>query len=104
LSWFKDFVLPALQGHKAGALAAVTPQLAAFAESFESHCWHMAAYCAMINAREQALAWLERAVRRGFINYPMLAEHDPFLQRLRGDAAFERLLERVKREWETLEL
>jgi len=63
----------------------------------------MAAFCAMIDARDQAIDWLERAARRGFINYPMLAEYDPFLKRLRGEPRFARLLDEVKREWESLE-
>jgi len=64
----------------------------------------MAAYHAMIDARDEALEWLRRAIRRGFINYPMLAEHDPFLRRLRGELRFARLLDDVKRQWESLEL
>ena len=40
----------------------------------------------------------------GFINYPMLAEHDPLLESIRGEERFERRLVRVKREWENFEV
>ena len=104
LAQFNPFILHALSGSKAAALAALTPPLVAAAESFEITCWDMAGFHAMIDARDEAVAWLERAVRRGFINYPMLAEYDPFLKKLRGELRFTRLLDAVKREWEALEL
>jgi non-specific serine/threonine protein kinase len=103
LSWYRGFVLPVLRGDRAGALAGVKPELAAAASSFEVSCWSMAAFHAIIDARDEALEWLERAVRRGFINYPLLAEYDPFLKRLRGEQRFTRLLEEVKRKWESLQ-
>ncbi len=34
----------------------------------------------------------------------MMAEHDPFLAKLRGNKRFEKLLARVKREWEAFEV
>ena len=48
----------------------------------------------------QATHWIERAAERGFINYPFLSKHDPFLTALPEDPAWTALLERVKRRWE----
>jgi tetratricopeptide (TPR) repeat protein len=101
---FNESFLHALNKNTPAALAAVTSEVAATAGTFDVACWSLAGLHAMLNARDEALAWLDRAVRRGFINYPMLAEYDPFLKRLRGDARFSRLLDDVKREWETLDL
>ena len=53
---------------------------------------------------KQALDWLENAVNLGHINYPLFAEKDRFLANLRGDPAFEKLMQRVKREWEEFEV
>jgi len=39
-------------------------------------------------------------VTRGFINSPFLVRHDPILSGLRGYAAYDRLLQRVRRAWE----
>lgn len=101
--WYNNFFLHALRGERGEALAALTPELTAAARSFEITCWYLAGFCAMMDARDEALQWIAHAVQRGFINYPMLAEYDPFLTRLRGDARYEALLQRVKQEWEELE-
>jgi hypothetical protein len=53
---------------------------------------------------EAAFEWVTNAVDRGFINYLLLAEHDPFLSSFRGEPRYEALLGRVSREWETFEV
>ncbi len=64
----------------------------------------MVADCyAMLDEREQALDWLENTVSRGIINYPYLSEYDPFLSKLRSEPRFQKLMVRVKREWERFE-
>jgi tetratricopeptide (TPR) repeat protein len=103
LTLYGPFLSNVLRGDQSAALAAMSPQLAAAALCSEFTCWQMAAFHAMIGANEQAVGWLERATHRGFINYPMLAEYDPFLKRLRGELRFTRLLDDVKREWESLD-
>jgi hypothetical protein len=40
----------------------------------------------------------------GAINYPFLATLDPWLANIRGDARFQKLMERVKYEWEHFEV
>jgi hypothetical protein len=51
----------------------------------------------------KALFWLERAVERGLIHYPLLAAGDSPFQKLRGDPRFQQLMQQVKREWEAFE-
>lgn len=104
LTAFDRPFLLALRGQATEALAAVTSGIAAMAANFEVACWNLADLYAMVGVADDALVWLERAVLKGFINYPMLAEYDPFLRRLRGEPRFTRLLDDVKREWESLEL
>ncbi|HSW29684.1 MAG TPA: protein kinase [Longimicrobiales bacterium] len=60
----------------------------------------VAGWLALVDERDLALEWLEHWVDRGSINYPMLASGDPFLERLRGETRFRRLLERVRPAWE----
>lgn len=59
-----------------------------------------AGWLALVNERDRALDWIERWVDRGSINYPLLAQGDPLLAPLRGEPRFQRLLDRVRPEWE----
>lgn len=63
----------------------------------------VAEFYALLDEKEQALDWLENAVKRGFINYPYLNEYSPFFAKLRSDPRFEKLMVRVKGEWERFE-
>ena len=66
--------------------------------------WHVAAVYSFINDKNKSLDWLENSVNRGFINYSMLNEYDPLLENIRGEERFKKLIERVKYEWENLEV
>lgn len=57
----------------------------------------------LLDARKEALDWLENAVNHGLINYPAL-KHDAFLANIRGEPRFQKLMERVKYEWEHFEV
>ena len=59
---------------------------------------------AMINHKEEALIWLENSINHGFINYHFLCIHDPFLENIRGEERFKKLMERVRYEWENFEV
>jgi non-specific serine/threonine protein kinase len=58
---------------------------------------------AMMGDRKKALYWLETAIDHGFINYPYLSEYDPLLAKLKDEPQFQKLMERVKHEWENFE-
>jgi hypothetical protein len=62
--------------------------------------WYLANCFALINDETESLNWLERAVDKGLINYRLLSRDDPFLENVRGDTRFGKLMERVKHEWE----
>ncbi len=86
------------------ALQAVTPELTAAARNVEYLARVMAEFYALIDAKEEAINWLENAINQGFINYPYLAEHSPFLENIRGEERFKQLLEKVKYKWENFEI
>jgi eukaryotic-like serine/threonine-protein kinase len=54
----------------------------------------------LVGDRDRAFRWLERWIDRGAINYPLLAHGDPLLEPLRKELRFQRLLDRIKPEWE----
>ncbi len=65
---------------------------------------HLAGIFALLGEEKEALDWLENAIDRGFINYPLLAEKDPWLANIRNEPRFKKLMEQVKKEWEHFEV
>jgi predicted Zn-dependent protease len=98
------FVKYAMSANKKEALDAVTPELVANARRNEVLPWLMASGYAFLDDKEEAFHWLEHAISRGFINYQFLSRYDPFMQNLRGEERFHKLMERVKYEWEHFEI
>jgi hypothetical protein len=43
-------------------------------------------------------------VKKGCLNYPFLEKYYPFLENIRGEENFKKLMERVKYEWEKFEI
>ena len=93
----------ALRGDRDGLLRALTPELRAAAHWDEIFAWWTADCLALVNERDEALDFLERAVEFGVINWPWLSRHEPFLANVRGEERFGRLMERVRRAWEAFE-
>jgi non-specific serine/threonine protein kinase len=65
--------------------------------------YYVGGMLSLLGAREEALDWLENAANQGFINYPALS-NDTFLANIRGEPRFQKLMERVKYEWENFEV
>jgi TolB-like protein len=93
----------ALRGDRVGLLRLMTPELRAAAMWDDIFSWWTADCFALVDEREAALDFLERAVDFGVINYPFLAQHEPFLANIRGEPRFARLMERVRRAWDAFE-
>lgn len=93
----------ALRGDREGVLRAMTPELRAASAWDDIFCWWAADALALVGENEAALDFVERAADFGWINYPFLAQHEPFLAGIRGEPRFRRLMDRVRREWEVFE-
>jgi serine/threonine protein kinase len=63
----------------------------------------VAVWLSRLGATDNALDWLENAISRGFINYPLM-QCDPNLDNIRGNGRFMKLMERAKSEWEHFEV
>jgi tetratricopeptide (TPR) repeat protein len=93
----------ALLSDRENALRLITP-------GFRQTCWrdmewsyYVATRLSLAGAKKEALDWLENSINRGFINYPLF-QCDPFLDNIRGEARFKKLMERAKHEWEHFEV
>jgi len=82
----------------------MTREFIATARRDRQYSCSVAGLYALLGHKEESLDWLENAVNRGFINYPFLSQHDPLLKNVRGEERFEKLMERVKVEWEHFEV
>ncbi|MFC1553375.1 protein kinase [candidate division KSB1 bacterium] len=94
----------ALQGEKSGMLNSISRELEIWARRDTWYSWWMAERYSLIDKKEEALDWLENAVGKGWINYPHLNDYDPFLENIRGEERFKKLMVRVKYEWENFEV
>jgi hypothetical protein len=59
---------------------------------------------AAVGETEKALIWLDGTIDRGMIIYPVLSEHDLYLENIRGTARFDQAMARVRRERERFEV
>jgi serine/threonine protein kinase/predicted Zn-dependent protease len=98
-----QFYRHALAGDKRSALQCVTAELVSQAGADPHYCWNLAQCYALLQEKKDALDWLERAIRWGFINYPLLSRIDPFLENIRHESRFEELMENTRARWEAFE-
>jgi non-specific serine/threonine protein kinase len=95
----------ALQGNKEKTLQAMSEGLKEKARYKNLYLARIMAECdALIGEKDEAITSLECAVNLGAINYPLYSEVDPFLENIRGEERFKKLMERVKYEWENFEV
>ncbi|OVE79252.1 hypothetical protein BVY01_02965, partial [bacterium I07] len=98
------FLKHAIKGKKNEALKSVTPEVQKWSSNDFTNPWYLVLGYSIIDDKEQALNWLEKWIDLGCINYPFLNKYDPFLENIRGDERFKKLMERVKYEWENFEV
>ncbi len=96
------FLMHALAGNAKEVMAHATPELERAAGFVDHIARIMADAYALIGRNDDAVRWTRIAVSRGFINYPFLSRHDPFLETVRSDPRFQQLMAEVKERWEAL--
>jgi tetratricopeptide (TPR) repeat protein len=98
------FLMAAIEGDKRKALSVLVPEFVKPARLDLAIAWIVAQGFALLGEKENSLDWLESAVSHGNINYPFLSEYDPLLENLRHEERFQKLMEKVKYEWEHFEV
>ncbi|MFC2096739.1 hypothetical protein ACFLSI_00250 [Bacteroidota bacterium] len=98
------FLKHALQGNKDEAIKSVTDSLKTALRDNNLYPLFMADCYSLINEKETAIDWVENSTQWGFINYNYLNQHAPFLDNIRGEPKFKKLMKRVKKEWESFEV
>jgi len=93
----------ALRGDAEGAACALTPEAESVIRADPEYPWMVAQCHALLGDGDEAVSWLRSAVEHGFINYPLLAEHDPHLEPIRDHEGFQELLSEVEERWRTFE-
>jgi non-specific serine/threonine protein kinase len=85
------------------AQAFLSPEIEAVAKATDVFPRFLAQGFALAGIPELAMFWLDVAIRRGFINYPFLACHDPSFMSLRSQPRFVALLDVARAMWESFE-
>ncbi len=93
----------AWKGENKQALSAMTDDLIESAWNDPDFPWLWAGFYDLVDEKDEALRQLEYSIGRGFVNYSILNEKDPFLENIRREPRFKKLMERVKHEWENFE-
>lgn len=95
------FLFHAANGDKTRARAALGSDIEAVAGGTDLFPRLLAQGFALAGMHGAALKWLKRAVERGFVNYPFLAQHDPCFRSLRTNRIFRALMSDVRDRWES---
>jgi serine/threonine protein kinase len=82
----------------------LVPELFKSAAQDPQYSYFIAVLFALFKEQGQTLRWLENARDRGFLNYPLLSKHDPFISQFNKDPDFCLFLQRIKQEWESFDL
>jgi non-specific serine/threonine protein kinase len=93
----------AIDKEKQEALKSITRKVEKVAELDHIPAWWLAEVYALIEEKDKAIDYLERATRDN-INYPLFAEYDPLLENIRSESRFKKLMKKVKHEWENFEI
>ena len=94
----------ALIGDSEATASVATEELLQIAGCDPHYSWSVAQCYSMLGDTERALTWIEKAMERGFINFPMINTWDPLLANVRQNPRFSDLAERVRVLWEEFEV
>jgi len=98
------FLKYVIKGEKGKLTSLLTPDFVKSIQIDFQNSYHIASFYSYLGEKEKSLEYLENAINKGFINYPLIAMHDKLLTNLHGENRFKKLMERVKYEWENFKV
>jgi non-specific serine/threonine protein kinase len=101
---FGLFLKFAIKGKGDKVLKLETQEFKKYAKRDPSFSLYLSSFYSLAGLKLKSLVWLENAVNKGLINYPFLNKYDPLMNNIRGEERFKKLMERVKKQWETFEV
>ena len=93
----------ALDGNREQVVNVLTSDLQDAARWDDVFSWWMADSFALVGETEAALDAVERMIGLGIVNYPFLAEYEPFLSSIRSEPRFQELMEQARERWNAFE-
>ncbi|HEY6374676.1 MAG TPA: tetratricopeptide repeat protein, partial [Edaphobacter sp.] len=94
----------ALIGDNEAATRAATEELLQIVGCDPHYSWSVAECYSLLGDPNTALTWIEKAMDRGFINFPMINNWDPLLDNVRKNPGFSSLAERLHTLWANFEV
>jgi len=92
-------ILSGVRGDSRAAGDALTSELRAAAKNSELLSREITHSLALSGEADEALDWLENTVRIGNVNYPFWAQHNEWVDSIRGTSRFDAIMRDVQREW-----
>jgi tetratricopeptide (TPR) repeat protein len=93
----------ALEGNREQVLNVLSADLRDAARWDDVFSWWMADSFALVGETKAALDSVERMIELGIINYPFLAEYEPFFSSIRSEPRFRALMEHARERWNAFE-
>ena len=97
-----DAILSGVLGEQEATRNAITGELRAAARNSELLSREITHSLALAGETDDALDWLENTVRIGNVNYPFWAQHNDWVDSIRGHSRCDALMRDVQREWMSL--
>ena len=94
-----DAILCGVRGKQEATRDAITSELRAAAKDSELLSREITHSLALAGETDEALDWLENTVRIGNINFPFWAQHNEWVDSIRGNSRFDAIMRDVEQEW-----
>ncbi len=88
-----------VRGEQEATREAITEELRLAAKRSELLSREITHSLALAGEIDEALDWLENTVRIGNVNYPFWAQHNEWVDSIRGNSRFDAIMRDVEREW-----